>query len=118
MTPRAQAEQQEPVEELSLFCSPLDEAWRVHVRPTWLPRYLQPFFDTNGEAYPVLLDFDDLARHMEANEAAFEKRVTRVGGVELVARGQAAEALAVWLSTAFSSGVRPGTRASVPDTAG
>jgi len=115
MNSRAQAEQQGPAEELSLFCSPLGEAWRVHVRPTWLPRYLQPFFDVHGEAYPVLLDFDDLARHMEANDAAFEKRVSRLGGVELLARGPAAESLAVWLSTAFSSGVRPGTRASEPD---
>jgi hypothetical protein len=110
MSSGAQAEREGPAEELSLFCSLEGEAWRVHVRPTWLPRYLKPFFDAHGEAYPVLLDFDDLARHMESNQAPFEKRVTKVGGAELLARGQAAESLAVWLSTAFSSGVRPGAR--------
>lgn len=88
----------------------------MHVRPGVLPRYLQHCFDEHGEAYPVLLDFEDLSRHMEANGAAFEKRVTRLGGVELLARDDAASALAVWLATAFASGVRPGTRAT--DSAG
>jgi hypothetical protein len=104
------AEQREPAEELSLYCSPMGDAWRVHVRPAWVPRYLQPYFDTHGEAYPVYIDFEDLARHMESNAAHFEKRVNRAGGVELLAREGAAESLGVWLSTAFSSGVRPGTR--------
>ena len=110
MNSRAQAEQQGPAEELSLYCSPMGEAWRVHVRPGWLPSYLRPYFDLHGEAYPVFVDFEDLARHMESNAAQFEKRVNRAGGVELLARGEAAEALAVWLSTAFSTGVRPGAR--------
>jgi len=106
----AESDRQEPAEELSLFCARVGDVWRVHVRPPWLPRYLQPYFDVHGEAYPVLLDFDDLARHMKSNDAAFEKRVTRVGGVELLARGQAAESLATWLATAFSTGVRPAAR--------
>lgn len=108
MNSRATAEQ--PAEELSLYFSPVGEAWRVHVRPGRLPRYLQQYFDLHGEAYPVFVDFEDLARHMESNSALFEKRANRAGGVEVLAQGEAAEPLAVWLSTAFSTGVRPGTR--------
>lgn len=95
-------------EELSLYCSPVGDAWRVHVRPQWVPHYLQPYFDQHGEAHSVYIDFEDLERHMEAHEAPFEKRVNRAGGIELLARDSAAESLAVWLSTVFSTGVRPG----------
>ncbi|MEO6600839.1 MAG: hypothetical protein ABIQ16_13255 [Polyangiaceae bacterium] len=67
-------------------------------------------FDENGEAYPVLLDFEDLDRQMASKKAQVEKRVSRTGSVELTARGEAATALAVWLSTAFASGVRDVSR--------
>ena len=110
MKSQGQPEPSGSVEELSLYCSPMGEAWRVHVRPAWLPSYLQPYFDLHGEAYPVFIDFEDLARHMQSSDAPFEKRVNRAGGVELLAFGSAAESLAVWLSTAFSTGVRPGAR--------
>jgi hypothetical protein len=76
------------------------------VRPTWLPRCLHQVFDEDGEAFPVLLDFDDLARHMAPHQASFEKRVSKTGAVELTAHGDAATALAIWLSTAFASGIR------------
>lgn len=92
---------------LNLFFSEEGDAWRAHVRPTWLPRYLHAFFDAHGEAYPVLLDLDDLKQHMRAHGAEYEQRVARTGGVELTARGAAAGELAVWLSTALASGVRP-----------
>jgi hypothetical protein len=92
---------------LNLFFSEEGEAWRAHVRPAWLPRYLRPFFDVHGEAYPVLLDLDDLDAHMRTHGASYEKRVAVTGGVELTARGAAASELAVWLSTALASGVRP-----------
>lgn len=91
---------------LNLFCSPDGEVWRVHARPTGLPRYLRSFFDLNCEAYPVSLDFDDLVRHMRAEGAPYEKRNARTGGVELTAHGAAANELALWLSTALASGVR------------
>lgn len=111
MNHRPELEQRDEAAELSLFCSPVGEVWRVHVRPSsWLPRYLKPYFDTHGEVYPALLDMEDLAQHMRNNDAPFEKRVTKVGGVELLAHGPAAESLAVWLSTAFASGVRPASR--------
>ncbi len=100
---------------LNLFCVPVGEVWRVHVRPTWLPRYLHSVFDEHGEAYPVLLDFEDLERQMASKKQVFEKHVTRAGAVELTASGSAATALAVWLSTAFASGVRDGHRSSTPN---
>ena len=102
------ATQTEPDEKtvLNVFFAEEGSAWRAYLRPSWLPRYLQPFFDAHGEAYPVLVDLDDLGRHMTASGAAFETRVARTGGIELTARGTAAAALAVWLSTALSSGVR------------
>ena len=107
MTSSAQTEKRNEAPLLNLFCLQEDEAWRVHVRPAWVPSYLRPVFDENGEAYPVFLDFDDLDRHMAASQASFEKRVSApTGAVELTARGEAATALAVWLSTAFASGVR------------
>jgi hypothetical protein len=115
MKPEARHEHPGAANELNLFCVRVGEVWRVHVTPTWLPRYLHQVFDENGEAFPVLLDFDDLDEQMVAKGAAFEKRVSRIGDVELTARGAAATVLAVWLSTAFASGVRDGSRTSVAD---
>ena len=115
MKPEARSEQPAPAHELNLFCVQVGEVWRVHVTPAWLPRYLHQVFDENGEAFPVLLDFEDLEQQMAAKGAAFEKRVSRIGDVELTARGAAATVLAVWLSTAFASGVRGGTRTPVAD---
>jgi len=110
MNQRSKAEQREPAHELSLYCSVVGDAWRVHVRPAGLPRYLRALFDMHYEAYPVLLDFDDLERHMSSSGTPYEKHITKTGSVELLAQGPAAESLGVWLSTAFSSGIRPGTR--------
>jgi hypothetical protein len=98
---------------LNLFCVEESEAFRVHVQPTWLPEYLEPFFDRHGEAYPVLLDFEDLARHMRDARVELVQKVTRLGGVELSAEGAGAEALSTWLLTAMASGLRP--RASHPE---
>jgi hypothetical protein len=114
MKSQAHNQQDSTAAVLNLFCVQVGEVWRVHVRPTWLPRYLHNVFDENGEAYPVLLDFEDLDRHMASKHVSFEKRVSRLGAVELTAHGDAATALAVWLSTAFASGVRDG-QGSVPD---
>lgn len=103
------AEPQPPLS-LNVFCSKLGDVWRVHTRPTRLPRYLHHFFDHNGEVYPALLDFDDLDRYMAANDAPYEKRVSKLGGVELSAKGHSAAVLSQWLATAFASGVRSPTR--------
>lgn len=91
---------------LNLFCTREREAWRVYVRPTWLPRYLHRCFDRYGEAYPVLLDFEDLDRYMQKRGVTYEKQESVRGDVELTARGRAANELAVWLSRAFASGIR------------
>ena len=111
----AQSEDPHAANVLNLFCARVGDVWRVHVRPTWLPRYLHTVFDENGEAFPVLLDFDDLDRYMASKLMSFEKRVSLTGSVELTAHGEAATALAVWLSTAFASGLRDGHRSVVPD---
>src|SRR5437016_703790 len=97
-------------EVLNLFCSEEGDVWRVHVWPAWIPPVVSNFVDRDGEAYPVILDFDDLSGYMADDGHPFEKRVARTGGVELSAEGPAATALAVWLSTALASGVRaPGS---------
>lgn len=94
--------------ELDVFCSPVDEAWRVYVRPTWLPGYLARCFDRKGEAYPVYLDLEDLDYQMSLSGVAYEKFPSASGGVQLLAKGHAATVLAVWLSQCFASGQRTG----------
>jgi hypothetical protein len=91
---------------LNLFCTPEDGAWRVYVRPTWMPRYLHRCFDEHGEAFPAVLDFEDLDRQMSNHGAQFEKRISKRGDVELIARGHAANELALWFSNAFITGMR------------
>ena len=108
MKSEARDEQQGPAIVLNLLCVPVGEVWRVHARPTWMPSFLHGVFDEHGEAFPVVLDFQDLERHMASKRQPFEKRVSRTGAIEFTAHGDAATALAVWLSTAFASGVRDG----------
>jgi hypothetical protein len=107
MNSRANATKTEEASTLNIFCAQEDEAWRVHVSPLWIPPYLAGSFDRHGEAFPVLLDFEDLDRQMKRHGAEYEKRVSKLGDVELTAHGRAAHALAEWLSTAFASGMRP-----------
>lgn len=91
---------------LNLFCTRSGEAWRLHAAPQGLPHYLRGFFDAHHEAYPVDLDLEDLDRFMVSHGAEYEKRVSRLGGVEITARGASAVRLAEWLSSMFSSAVR------------
>jgi hypothetical protein len=98
--------------QLDVFCSREGDAWRVYVRPGWLPRYFQQHLDDEYEVYPVHLDFEDLERHMREHHAVTEKQISSVGGVHLIARGRSAEALALWLSGVF--GTRMRTRGSDP----
>lgn len=88
---------------LNLFCSPVRGAWRVMLGTTWLPPYLLRYFDADGEAFPLVLDFEELDRQIEKQGAVVEKRVAKSGGVELTARGGSAKVVANWLATAFSS---------------
>jgi hypothetical protein len=91
---------------LNLFCARQGDAWRLYLRPTALPPWFRGSFDKQGEAYPVHLDLDDLDRYMAKRSLAFDKRVSKLGDVELTARGRAAAELMTWLSTAFASGMR------------
>ena len=100
----------EPAAVMNVFCSPLNGAWRVYLNPDWVPAYLLHSFDDNFEAYPVHLDLDDLDQYMKFHQSAYEKRVSNFGGVELTARGDAAHALAAWLSSIFASGERVTTK--------
>lgn len=92
---------------LNVFCSRVDEDWRVMLNPDWAPQYLTHHFDENLEFYPAQLDLEDLDRTMSVLGLEYTKRVATTGSVELTAAGEAADALATWLSTAFASSVRP-----------
>ncbi len=92
---------------LNVFCCRVEDDWLVMLNPDWAPQYLLHYFDSNYETYPVQLDLDDLDRTMSALGVKYTKRVATTGSVELSAQGDAADALATWLSTAFASSVRP-----------
>jgi hypothetical protein len=114
MTQLRSAPKPEQALELDIFCSPVDEAWRVYVRPSWLPGYLARCFDRHGEAYPVYLDLEDLDYQMASSGVTYDRLPSASGGVQLFAKGHAATVLAVWLSQSFASDQRPtrGTRDS------
>jgi hypothetical protein len=103
MKPQAEAPQSGTPVELDIYCARVGEAYRVHVRPTWLPDYLLDYFDEDGEAFPVYLDFDDLDRHMTKSGVAYTKRQAKTGSIQLYARDAAANVMSFWLSQAFSS---------------
>lgn len=92
--------------EIDIYCSVLGDAYRVHVRPTWLPDFLRDAFDEEGEAYPVYLDFEDLDHHMTRSGVTYTRRDATTGSVQLYARGAAATVLSVWLARALASGER------------
>ncbi|HKO46292.1 MAG TPA: hypothetical protein VJV79_01130 [Polyangiaceae bacterium] len=92
---------------MDVFCARQHDAWRIYVRPGWLPRHLQQHLDPEGEAYPTQLDFEDLDRHMHEHQAAFERQTSGLGGVRLTAHGSSAEALAHWLAGVFGTAMRP-----------
>jgi hypothetical protein len=92
--------------ELDVFCTKADEAYRVYVRPTWLPAYLLDCFDDNGEAFPVYLDFEELDRYMQKSGVEYVKRPGAYDCVQLYAQGTAATVLSVWLSQSIASGER------------
>jgi hypothetical protein len=93
---------------LNVFCSRLqNDEWLVMLDPIWVPQYLLHCLDSNYEAGPLHLDLEDLDRTMAALDLQCTKRVATTGSVELTAVGEAADALATWLSTAFASAIRP-----------
>lgn len=105
MTPMCAPKSGEEIK-LDFFCSPAGEAWRVHTKPTWLPGFLRKCFDENYEAFPVYLDLEDLDEEMTSSGAAYTKRVSAAGGVQLTATGAGAMVLATWLAQSFASNLR------------
>lgn len=91
---------------LDVFCARLKDGWQIDFALDWVPPFLKPFLDRHHAATVLLLDFDDLEEHMAARGAVYEKRPSKLGGVQLRASGPAAKALAEWLATAFASGLR------------
>jgi hypothetical protein len=101
---RADAEDAPP--RLNAFCLKEREGWHLLLHAGWLPDYLEDVLNVHRETRGAWLDFDDLERHMSAAQAPYDKRSTRLGGVELEAEGAGAEALAEWFVTAIASGIR------------
>ncbi|HEY5958433.1 MAG TPA: hypothetical protein VIV60_17840 [Polyangiaceae bacterium] len=107
MTQLASTPRPDQALELDVFCSRVGDAWRVYVRPTWLPGYLARCFDRHGEAFPVYLDLEDLDYQMSVSGVTFGKYPSAAGGaIQLIATGHAATVLAVWLSQCFASDQR------------
>ncbi len=91
---------------LNILCAPLGKAWRVYAHPSFMPQHLAQCFDRRLEAQAMALDWEDLDRYMSRKGAAYEKRVSTNGCVELTARDDAAAVLGAWIATALGSGVR------------
>lgn len=107
MNVRSSSEGHDEARVLDLFFSREGDAWRVFARPSVFPPYLRQYFDEQWEAYPVMLDLEDLERRMAG--VRYEKRTSKSGGFQLLAQGSAAMTVASWLSTALASGVRART---------
>jgi hypothetical protein len=92
---------------LELFCTRArqSDAWLLYLRPTRLPHSFRRCFDRYGKG-TAYLDFEDLDRYMGKRGLSFDKRISKLGDVELRARGRSAAELIMWLSAAFASGVR------------
>lgn len=97
-------------QQLDLFFCHYGDSWLVYLSPSCTSPLLAPFFDREGEARLPYLDFEDLDRFMQARGVRYEKRVSKLGSVQLLAEGEAADALVQWLLTAFSSGIRRPSR--------
>ena len=89
---------------LDVFCVQIRSgAWRIYVHPGWVPQYLKKYFNDDWEAVPRYLDFEDLDRHLREQDAVVEKTVSKRAAFQMVACGQSAEALAMWLAGAFAT---------------
>ena len=95
---------------LKLLFTREEDAWRVYVDAPRMPRFLRACFDADGEAFPVVVDFEDLERHMKRRGADFKKSLSKYGDVQLEAQGQAATELSLWLVSALGSGFREPAR--------
>jgi hypothetical protein len=100
---------------LNLFVVKEAAGWRVMLRPVGAPEYLLHSFDVHGEAFPMMLDWEDLARRMSNVGPEYETRPTRLGGIELTATGKAVTRLADWVLTAIASGTRQSSISGAAD---
>jgi hypothetical protein len=75
------------------------DAWRLLFAPmSWVPGSLRTRVDGRRELFPVKQpDAEDLERFMFDADAPYDRRPTRDGGLELLARGRSAVCLLVWL---------------------
>jgi hypothetical protein len=100
---------------LNLFFVKEAAGWRVLLRPAGAPEYLLHSFDVHREAFPMVLDWEDLERRMSSVGREYETRPTRLGGLEVTATGKAVTPLADWVLTAIASGTRQGSISSGTD---
>jgi hypothetical protein len=91
---------------LNVLCEREGKAFRVHVDPAFVPPYLRTCLDVHGEAFPVLLDLEELSRCQNEAPGTIEERRTRLGSLELIGRSGGTDALARFLVTSIASGVR------------
>ena len=84
------------------------DAWRLYTAPQ---SWRKPFglrVDKRGDIFPVgRPDVADLDRFMWDTDAPFQRRLTADGGVEIIAKGRSAMALAVWLQELVDQGRVP-----------
>lgn len=98
-----QGADQAPKTVLNVLCMREDGAWRVLLGDCWCPQFLRECFDEDGEAPLAVVDFDDLNSYMQKRRAPYEKRPSKLGDMELKARGYSATQLAFWLASAFAA---------------
>ena len=102
---------------LDVFLCRQGDAWRLDFSPqSWRTPFLL-HMDDHGVVFPVgRPDLDELDRAMWNADAPYEKRMSRGGGVQVVANGRSAIALVAWLTKLIEEGRRcvPATR---PDDA-
>lgn len=91
---------------LNVLCEREGKVFRVHVDPAFVPPYLCTCLDVHGEAFPVLVDLEELSRCQNEAPGTIEERRTRLGSLELIGSGGGADALARFLVTSIASGVR------------
>ena len=94
---------------LTIFCRKRGEFWTVMFGPGWVPTRLIAFSDADFETAPLLLDFDYLDHCFHRESLSYHSRTSARGDVEIRASGDAAKALATWLSSALASGMAPRT---------
>jgi hypothetical protein len=84
---------------IDVFIGRDGEAWRLYFAATsWKPGLLRDLMDERGSVFPVAKpDVKDLDRFMWKVDSPYDKHVTTHGGIEILAKGRSAIAVAAWL---------------------